>query len=356
MTERTGQQREAVVERHRDIFLRAGAGTGKTTVLVDRLCSAALDPEVGIERILAFTFTERAADQLRRRVREELTERALSAEGTERDELLATAETSDRAWISTIHGFCRRLLASHPAAAGIDPRFRVVDEAEADRLASRAFDSALEQMVEEGGSEALELAAANRPLTLLQMTRGAYDELRSHGDPSPALPEALRADSSAAISALIAAAREAHLECVEAKGAKGELSRERIAAAAELDPEAEPGEELLEALAALAIVSDGNAFKGDACERYAEALKLARAAVAMRVLGLAYEQLSELITRFGTGYEELKAERSALDFEDLQLRAVELLRSSDPLRERYREQFRHLMVDDPRTPTGFSWA
>ncbi len=352
MTERTGQQREAVTERDRDVFLRAGAGTGKTTVLVDRFCSAALDPELGIERNLAFTFTERAADQLRRRVREELTERALSAGGTERDELLAAAEASDRAWISTIHGFCRRLLASHPAAAGIDPRFRVVDEAEADRLASRAFDTALEQLVEEGGSEALELAAANRPWTLLQMTRGAYDELRSHGDASPALPEAPRADSSAAISELTEAAREACLECAEAKGAKGELSRERIAAAAELDPEAEPGEELLEALAALAIVSDGNAFKGEACERYAKALKRARAAVAMRVLAPAYEQLSELITRFGARYEELKAERSALDFEDLQLRAVELLRSSDPLRERYREQFRHLMVDEFQDTNG----
>ena len=121
---RTPQQREPVADRDRDVFLRAGAGTGKTTVLVDRYCAAALDPEVGVERILAFTFTERAADQLRRRVREQI--------GSEIE--------TDRAFISTIHGFCRRVLASHPAAAGIDPRFRVVDEPEADRLAARAFD------------------------------------------------------------------------------------------------------------------------------------------------------------------------------------------------------------------------
>ncbi len=163
MSERTEQQREAVAGRDRDVFLRAGAGTGKTTVLVDRFCSAALDPDAGVERILAFTFTERAADQLRRRVREELSERADAAEGEQREQLLEAVEATDRAWISTIHGFCRRLLASHPAAAGIDPRFRVVDEAEADRLAARAFDAALETMVESGGGEALELAAANRP-------------------------------------------------------------------------------------------------------------------------------------------------------------------------------------------------
>ena len=356
MSERTDQQRTAASERERDVFLRAGAGTGKTTVLVDRFCAAALDPEGGIERILAFTFTERAADQLRRRVREELSERASVAEGEEREILAEAAEATDRAWISTIHGFCRRLLASHPAAAGIDPRFRVVDEPETERLAGRAFDSALEQMVEEGDSEALELAAANRPWTLLQMTRGAYDELRSHGEPSPALPEAPAIDSAAAVRDLIEAAREAHVECADAKGAKGELSRERIATALALDPEVEADEVLLESLAALAIVSDGGAFRGEACERYTAALRRARAAVAGRVLGPAYEQLRDLIARFGRRYEELKAERSALDFEDLQLRALDLLRTSDAIRERYREQFRHLMVDEFQDTNGLQLA
>ena len=59
--ERTAQQRVAIDARDRDVFLRAGAGTGKTSVLVDRFCAAALDPDCGVERILAFTFTERAA-------------------------------------------------------------------------------------------------------------------------------------------------------------------------------------------------------------------------------------------------------------------------------------------------------
>ena len=351
MSARTEQQLGAVAERGRDVFLRAGAGTGKTTVLVDRFCAAARDPDSGVEQILAFTFTERAADQLRRRVREELNRRAAAAEGEERETLLAAAEASDRAWISTIHGFCRRLLASHPAAAGLDPRFRVVDEPEADRLASRAFESGLEEMVEAGGAEALELAAANRPRTLLQMTRGAYDELRSHGDAEPVLPELPPPDTRAAITALVDAARAAHEECAEAEG-KSVASRDRIAAAAELDPSSEPGEELLRALARMQITSGAKEFKGEACERYGVALKRARAAVAAGVLGPAYEQLRELIARFGARYEELKAERSALDFEDLQLRAVELLRSSEAIRERYREQFRHLMVDEFQDTNG----
>jgi ATP-dependent helicase/nuclease subunit A len=350
-TERTDQQVAAVESRERDIFLRAGAGTGKTSVLVDRFCAAALDPEGGVERILAFTFTERAADQLRRRIREELSARLRKAEGERLEALRDALEATDRAWISTIHGFCRRLLASHPAAAGIDPRFRVVDEAEAERLAARAFDSALEEMVESGEREALELAAANRRRTLLEMTRGAYDELRSHGEPRPTLPQLAPPDTAGAIAALIEAAREAHDECEDASG-KAVASRERIATAIQLDPALPPDDELLESLRDLEVSSMAKAFKGEACERYTRALKRAQAAVAAHVLGPAYEQLRELVARFGARYEELKEDRAALDFEDLQLKTVELLSTSDVLRDRYREQFDHLMVDEFQDTNG----
>ena len=223
-------------------------------MLVERFCAAALDPEVGASRILAFTFTERAADQLRRRIREELSARAQGAEGEQLEAVNEALDGIERAWISTIHGFCRRVLASHPAAAGIDPRFRVVDEAEAERLAARAFDSALEALVATGEPEALELAAANRRRTLLEMTRGAYDELRSHGDPRPELPELAPPDTAAAIGNLIEAAREAHAESEEASG-QAVASRERIAAAMSLDPAAPAREDLLEQLRALEVRS-----------------------------------------------------------------------------------------------------
>ncbi len=344
-TERTEQQSAAVESRGQDVFLRAGAGTGKTTVLVERFCAAALDPEVGTSGILAFTFTERAADQLRRRIREELSARVRSAEGDELEALEVALEGIERAWISTIHGFCRRVLASHPAAAGIDPRFRVVDEEEAERLAARAFDSALDALIATGEPEALELAAANRRRTLLEMTRGAYDELRSHGDPRPELPELAPPDTVGAITRLSEAAREAHAECGEASG-QAVASRERIATAMMLDPATPAEEELLEQLRGLEIKSRAGPFKGEACERYTAALKRAQSAVAAHVLGPAYDQLRDLVARFGIRYEQLKSERAALDFEDLQLKTVELLSSSKPLRDRYREQFAHLMVDE----------
>ena len=344
---RTDQQREAVRDPARDVFLRAGAGTGKTTVLVDRFCTAALDPEVGVERILAFTFTERAADQLRRRVRAELARMASEASEPELLERLREAEQkTERAWISTIHGFCRRVLASHPAAAGIDPRFRVLDEAEADRLAERAFDGALDERVAGGDPEALELAASNWRRTLIGMTRTAYDELRSQGSVKPALPDPPSVDPAERISELIAAAERAAEACEEASTAKALVNLERIGRAATLDPAADLSMELMEELASLKLEGGGQLFKGDEAVAYKRALERARAAIAGVVMADAYEQLRELVAAFGTHYERLKAARSALDFEDLQLQAVALLTGNERLRERYREQFRHLLVDE----------
>ena len=91
----------------------------------------------------------------------------------------------------------------------------------------------------------------------------------------------------------------------------------------------------------------GDAFKNSAeAIAYKSALERARGAIAAVAMREAYEQLRALVAGFGEAYEELKADRSALDFEDLQLQAVALLTGNERLRERYREQFRHVMVDE----------
>ena len=150
----------------------------------------------------------------------------------------------------------------------------------------------------EGEAEALELAArepqrhpaGDDPRRL----RRAPQPRRSRaGAARPARRRTRRRDRRAGRGA-----EEAQAECAEATGSKGEIS-ERIAEAAELDPESEPGEALLERLAALQIASGGRHFEGEACERYKRALKRARSAVAARVLAPAYEQLRELVTGFG---------------------------------------------------------
>jgi ATP-dependent helicase/nuclease subunit A len=113
------------------LFVEAGAGTGKTTALVDRVVALVIGGKA-IERIVAITFTERAAAELRDRVRAGL------GVGREQRPECATAidqalASLDRAQICTIHAFCQALLYSFAAEAGIDPSFRVQDEVMAER-------------------------------------------------------------------------------------------------------------------------------------------------------------------------------------------------------------------------------
>jgi superfamily I DNA/RNA helicase len=107
------------------LFVEAGAGTGKTRALVDRVISLVLGG-VQIDRIAAITFTERAAAELRDRVRSGLETHARTYGPSEAiEDALASL---DRAQISTIHSFCQSLLKSFAAQAGVDPDFKVLDE------------------------------------------------------------------------------------------------------------------------------------------------------------------------------------------------------------------------------------
>src|SRR5204862_3088719 len=135
------------------LFLHAGAGSGKTRVLVERFVRSAIDDGVAVDRILAITFTEKAAAELKGRLRR----RFLELGEHER------ARDAEAAWVSTIHGFCSRLLRANALAAGIDPEYRVLDEADAARLSINAFDRALEEFVlnaRAGGTERLDLVAS----------------------------------------------------------------------------------------------------------------------------------------------------------------------------------------------------
>jgi ATP-dependent helicase/nuclease subunit A len=181
----TPEQTAAIEAAGRDVLLEAGAGTGKTGVMVDRYCRLVCDEGVGLDAILAFTFTDKAAAELRERIRLELSRRA--AAGSERARTLL-GEVGG-AWVTTIHGFCNRLLAGHPVAAGVDPRFRVLDAPEAERVAREAFDEALEEFLENGDERREETVAAFGIEVLRGVVAGAHAELRSRGVAAPALPE-----------------------------------------------------------------------------------------------------------------------------------------------------------------------
>jgi ATP-dependent helicase/nuclease subunit A len=108
-------------------LVEAGAGTGKTTVLVNRLL-ALLRSGVSISRVVAITFTEKAAGELKIRLRSELERAVRKAEADEAEVLTSALHHIDRAHVTTIHSFCSALLKERPVEAGVDPNFSIADE------------------------------------------------------------------------------------------------------------------------------------------------------------------------------------------------------------------------------------
>ena len=145
MDQLSDQQARDTIAKNLDstLFVEAAAGTGKTTELVNRMVSLVASGRAELENMVAVTFTEAAAGEVKLRLREKIEEARRDLEtSTEAlnyfDKALSQLEL---AHIGTIHGFCGDLLREYPIEAGIDPIFQVVATDESSALLDRAFDA-----------------------------------------------------------------------------------------------------------------------------------------------------------------------------------------------------------------------
>jgi ATP-dependent helicase/nuclease subunit A len=329
--EPTPEQSAAISVRGKDVLLEAGAGTGKTGVMVDRYCRLVCDSGLSPDAVLAFTFTEKAAAELRQRIRAELARRA--ERGSERAATVLAGIGG--AWITTIHGFCNRVLAAHPVAAGVDPGFRVLDAPEAARAAREAFDDALVEFLADGDLAREETVAAYDVEGLRGTIVGIHEELRSRGIAQPQLPDPPATDPEAALRGAIDAARE----CL------GELK--------ETDPKRELPERALARLGAPGPAPSLDELRALATPSKAKALALYKEAIEAAVArtaeagegGTVYRHLAELLRLFAARFEAAKERRAGIDFEDLQILAARLLERAE-IGEHYRGRFRQILVDE----------
>jgi ATP-dependent helicase/nuclease subunit A len=327
----TPEQAAAIEVTGADVLLEAGAGTGKTGVMVERYCRLVCDRGVSPDAILAFTFTDKAAAELRQRIRAELARR--SERGSQR--AAAVLGSIGSAWVTTIHGFCNRLLAAHPVAAGIDPGFRVLDAPESARAAREAFEDALAAFLAEGEQAREETVAAYDVEGLRGLVVSLHAELRSRGEAEPRLPEPPLPDPGAALEHAAAAAAECLAEMKEGDAKREPLER----ALARLGAPGPPPD--LEELRALRTPS-----RAKAVLPYREAIEAAVSRLAEAGEGgEAYRHLAELLELFSIRYDAAKTRRAGIDFEDLQIIAARLLERAE-IGEAYRGRFRHLLVDE----------
>jgi ATP-dependent helicase/nuclease subunit A len=222
------------------VIVPAGAGAGKTHRIKTQLSDWVKRKIVRPERILAVTFTEAAAGELRERIRA-----GLLADG-----LVAEAMAVERAYVSTIHGLGLRLLTEHALAAGASLQPRHLGDAERDLLIRQALAHAkaldpIKAEPERFGyqpnwqkGETVEDSLRGRVLSMIDLLRGLGDKGRDPGLIAPALtrldtiygevladPAAARDALAKAVSTMLAAFPEGGMAGVTAKGPRETLEK-----------------------------------------------------------------------------------------------------------------------------------
>ena len=367
------------------LIVEAAAGTGKTTELIGRIVALIQQGCTSLERILAVTFTELAAGEMKLRLRTEL-EKAMKLGGaTERERLTAALAKLEVAPIATIHSFCADLLREWPIEAGVDPVFEIVAEESRDRLFAEAFDAWFQVVLgapEFHDSPTDPTGSSSEPAPvpegvrrfLRRRTRGRRDLPPREQLKRAGLDLLERRDFEAPWSRPSYNRAAGLARMVERLGELGALASRALDAQDKL---AQSLSEIHNWLADLhrregVRGRDEDGLEAELCELshryfwkswgkgkwYAQGLER-KAVLALRdevkaeldafleqcdadLAALLQEELRPVIQR----YEELKSQSGCLDFLDLLLRARDLVCCNRPVREQLQQRFTHILVDE----------
>jgi len=333
----TGEQRAAVQRLGQDVCVDAGPGSGKTRVLVERFrwrVQNGLSPR----RILAVTFTEKAANEIKQR---------LAREFQNRPELRAEIE---HAHVSTVHGYCARLLREHAIQAGIDPQFEVLEAAEAAAELAAASEETLDAIFQERPQAVRELLEAvdfsdpagslGRVHEAMRITAAGWRE-----PPPQADLDAFR-DLQESLTKIVTAwpqgwseNQQAVLERVQSWG--------RRVLALPRTPVALPHLQVLgEFDCDLRRLKRNNPVYEEISTIKNSLLLRARQTLIAEYYAPQRALLREALERLEGAYRKRKEARNALDFADLEEHAIRLLRENPGLRERVRESFDEVLMDE----------
>ena len=364
-------------------LVEAGAGTGKTRVLVDRYVKCVLDDELGtsdVRTVAAITFTEKAAGELRQRVREEFEARAAKADaGSAADDAIGAALAAlDDAPISTIHGFAGRLLREFPVEAAVDPAFEQLDGLGSDIERARHWEEWLTELAagdpaEEAGGEAAGRGARDWLARLLRVgvklddvrelavgPKGVFGE-RYDLDPVPAPPpEPELAVSLDELTAPLVSLRDFCVHACTDQADNGFAAAIKLVEACEVLLAEPPADLDLLAAALYALPAKTNPTapggnkgnwdvaaggKDELQARYKAAVAVLtglRDAYAEHVTGLAVAVVDSFAR--WAGHAQMSLGR--LDFTDLLGRLRDLLTGDLAARRALQQRFRYLLVDE----------
>ena len=360
-------RRRIVTEFGTSFFVEAAAGTGKTSALVDRIVALVRTGGSTLDRVVAVTFTEKAAGEMKLRLRSEIEEARTRAAPEERDRLERAIEQLELARIGTIHAFCGDLLHERPVEAGIDPLFEVASEETAEALADEAFEAWFQRTLAdppEGVRRILRRRSGMQ--SPREQLRSATQSLREHRD----FPEPWRRDPfdrNAAIDRLIhelaqlgelAAASswpDDYLTRNLAEIARfvGETARIEAVRGRDYDGLEAESRGLLRGPSRLRgwswkgakRTTFGALSRDEVLARRDEAKADLEAFIAASDADLA-PLLHDALQAPIADYKVLKAKAGQLDFLDLLIKARDLIRDDADVRHELQQRFSHLFVDE----------
>src|ERR1043166_5990725 len=364
------EQAAAAYEIKKHISVTAGPGSGKTTVLVERyLHILRQNTNLNIDEIFAITFTNRAANEMRERLREELNLILQTAPPDERRHWLNYKRTLDGAVITTIHGFCARLLREFPVEARIDPQFLLLDEHRAAMLLEAVVEEALNEFIGAGHVEISRLTLGVGRGKLAEALGQLYRDVRGQGlsltdlamrtaqshateaDHARALAELTRAmNDFFAVRRTTVAARGKHAEGIESWSNLKPL----LSTIPEVDAIADycraiEGFRKVRPSAVGALKEhvegiDALVWEKDLCGRVPQ--------ISLDLFAKQYAlELALLLNRIDERLTEEKQKISALDFDDLELRAFEILNRPEVI-TRAAERYKSFLVDEFQDTNG----
>ena len=192
MNDFTPQQRTAIETLDCNLLVKAGAGAGKTRVLVERYIHVLATGAADTDGIVAITFTRKAAREMKERIRSKVNELVSGAMGIgEWNRWRSVAQRLDAVNISTIHSLCSRILREHPAEAGLDPDFGLLEEIDETSLLDEVWQQTLEQAIRSEAPWLNRLLAVYSPSQVRQDFRPLFNEILTEGLIGPELGQEL---------------------------------------------------------------------------------------------------------------------------------------------------------------------
>ncbi len=342
-------------ELNKNLFVEAGAGSGKTHSLVDRMTGIVRYGHACIENIAAVTFTRKAAAELRERFQVNLEEilHEKDVPEKEKDNISKALSNFERASISTIHSFCARLLRERPVEAGIDPGFKEIEEDENIIFARAVWEEYLErQGLERGDIMSWMHEHGINPKVL----DGIYIRLVTFPDVEVVKESLPKPDFSAAKKEIEKVIRELRKKMPDSEPTGGwdklQTTIQRCLKLFTLGylDEARLFIKLLKILKTDQKVTQKKwADKNTALDSQDRINKL-QDDIVRPALRSWSEYLHKPLLEFALGgveyYDQWRKDRSILNFQDLLMRSANLLRKSKEIRAYFKQTIQRLLIDE----------